>query len=91
MKQCANIPLNCANANQLVPNEVRVMRRGDIIVWEGTCHVMPDLAMLIQKGRVVSGEQKGHERFEGHDPLPNGWTLTELGISFEHGLQFILL
>jgi hypothetical protein len=61
MQQCSNVTLDCANTNQLVAYEVRIMRSRDIIFGERTCHVVPNLAVVVGECGVLSGEKESSE------------------------------
>jgi len=76
MQQRPDIPLYCTVADKLMPDEVCVVRGRDKILGNGACHVMPDLAALVRKDRVVWREQECCKRVEGH--LACGWNVREV-------------
>ena len=67
VQQRADVPLDGADADELVAHEVGVMRRGDVVLGQGSCHVMGDTAVLVHEHRVIGREKKGGERLWRHD------------------------
>ncbi len=62
-------PLDSACSNELVPNQIRVVRRRDVVLRQGTCHVMVDLPVTIGQGWIVARHEEVGEGFPRHDWL----------------------
>jgi len=56
VEQRADISLDCAIANELVPNEVSVMRGRNVVVPKRSCHIMMNRLILVSEGRVRRGK-----------------------------------
>lgn len=56
VEQRTDVPFDCAIANKLVPDKVRVMRRRNVVVRKRSCHVLMNRPILVGKGRITCGK-----------------------------------
>ena len=56
VEQRTYVPFDCAIANKLVPDKVRVMRRRNVVVRERSSHVLMNRPILVSEGRITRGK-----------------------------------
>lgn len=66
MEQRTDISFNSTVADELMADEVRVMRGGNVIIGEWVRHDVRDLRVIVRERRVVGGEEEGSERIRRH-------------------------
>ena len=67
-------------------DQVRVMRRRDVVLGERASHVVVDAAVLVCEGGVVGGEEEGGEALEGEDGGGRGARRAWRGCRLGRGL-----
>ena len=66
MKQGADVALNRADADQLMPDEVRVVRRGHVVLRDWSCHILVDWQTVFREGSVLLAEEEASEVIQSH-------------------------
>ena len=62
VEECADVPFERTAADELVADEVRIVRARDVVLRQRPVHVLPDLAMLIREGRILTRDEESRER-----------------------------
>jgi hypothetical protein len=60
-----DIALNGTNPNELVTNEIGVVRGRDIVLGDGACHVLPNAAISLGEDCVIESQEERSECIEG--------------------------
>lgn len=61
VQQRTNIAFDGTHADELVADQVRVVRGRNVVLGQGACHIVPDFTVVVCEWRVFGGEEEGCE------------------------------